>query len=93
MSKDGNYYIISLAANNKNVKRVKETLQYSSGEFVYKYGTKDTIRIIYYEEQIDETTRIIVYKDVDENNSKRKSYQHLVDMEKKLFPGELRLVL
>jgi len=80
MSKDGNCYIIPLAVSNKNVKRIKKTLQYTSGEFVYKSGRKDTARIIYYEEQIDEATRIIVYKDVDENNSKRKSYQQLMDM-------------
>ena len=80
MSMDGNCYIIPLAVSNKNVKRIKKTLQYTSGEFVYKSGRKDTARIIYYEEQIDEATRIIVYKDVDENNSKRKSYQQLMDM-------------
>ena len=80
MSKDGNCYIIPLAVSNKNVKRIKKTLQYTSGEFVYKSGRKDTARIIYYEEQIDNDTRIIVYKDVDENNSKRKSYQQLMDM-------------
>ena len=78
MSRDGNCYIIPLAVSNKNVKRIKETLQYTSGEFVYKSGRKDTARIIYYEEQIDDATRIIVYKDVDENNSKRKSYQQLI---------------
>ena len=88
MSKDGNCYIIPLAVSNKNVKRIKETLQYTSGEFVYKSGRKDTARIIYYEEQIDETTRIIVYKDVDENNSKRKSYKQLMDMEEKNYTQE-----
>ena len=30
-------------------------------------------------EKIDDTTRIIVYKDEDENNSKRKSYKQLMD--------------
>ena len=80
MSKDGNSYIIPLALSNKNVKRIKKTLKYSSGEFVYKVSRKETARIIYYEERINETTRIIVYKDVDENNSKRKSYQQLMAM-------------
>ena len=80
MSKDGNCYIIPLAVSNKDVKRIKKNLQYTSGEFVYKFGRKDTARIIYYEEQTDESTRIIVYKDVDENNSKRKSYKQLMDM-------------
>ena len=80
MSKDGNCYILPLAVSNKNVKRIKKTLQYTSGEFVYKSGRKETARVIYYEEQIGDATRIIVYKDVDENNSKRKSYQQLMDM-------------
>ena len=80
MSKAGNCYIIPLAVSNKNVKRIKETLQYTSGGFVYKSGRKESDRVIYYDEQIDEATRIIVYKDVDENNSKRKSYQQLMDM-------------
>ena len=35
---------------------------------------------MYYEEQIDENTRIIVYKDEDENNSKRKSYKQMIDL-------------
>ena len=80
MSRDGNCYIIPLAVSNKNVKRIKKNLKYISGEFVYKSGRKDTARIIYYEEKIDEVTRIIVYKDVDENNSKRKSYKQLMDV-------------
>ena len=79
MSKDGNCYIIPLSGNNKNLTRIKKDLNYSSGEFVYKSGKKDSARIIYYEEQIDEKTRVIVYKDVDENNSKRKSYQQLME--------------
>ena len=80
MSENGNCYIIPLAVSNKNVKRIKKNMQYTSGEFVYKSGRKDTARVIYYEENIDETTRIIDYKDVDENNSKRKSYKQLMDM-------------
>ena len=32
------------------------------------------------EERIDEKTRIIVYKDEDENNSKRKSYKQMIDL-------------
>lgn len=79
MSKDGNCYIIPLANSNKDLKRIKKTLQYNSGEFVYKSGRKDTARIIYYEESLDEKTRIIVYKDTDENNSKRKSYKQLME--------------
>lgn len=79
MSQDGNSYIMPVPANNKNFKRIKKSLAYTSGEFVYKSGNKDCARIIYYEEKIDDTTRIIVFKDEDENNSKRKSYKQLMD--------------
>lgn len=78
MSQNGNSYIIPLNMNNKQFSRIKETLEYSSGEFVYQAGSKETARIIYYEEQIDEKTRITVFKDVDENNSKRKNYQRMI---------------
>ena len=80
MSKDGNCYIIPLPSNNSDFKRIKKTLAYTSGEFVYKSGKKNCARIVYYEEQIDEAARIIVYKDVDENNSKRKSYKQMMDL-------------
>ena len=80
MSKNGNTYIIPLQTSNKNVKRIKAHLAYTSGEFVYKSSKKETARIVYYEEPLDEKTRIIVYKDMDENNSKRKSYQQYMDL-------------
>ena len=80
MSKDENSYIIPLPSNNPNWKRIKKTLAYTSGEFVYKVSAKETARIIYYEEMIDEKVRICVFKDVDENNSKRKNYQQLIDL-------------
>lgn len=79
MSKDGNCYIIPVPSNSRDFKRIKKTLQYTSGEFVYRSGRKDSARIIYYEETLDEKIRIIVYKDVDENNSKRKNYKRLMD--------------
>lgn len=78
MSQNGNCYIIPVPSNDKNFKRIKETLTYTSGEFIYKSGRNESARIIYYEEQIDKKTRIIVYKDVDENNSKRKSYKQMM---------------
>lgn len=76
MSTNGNCYVIPLAVNNSNFTRIKETLEYSSGEFVYKDNTKNSARVVYYEENLDDNTRIIIYKDLDENNSKRKSYLH-----------------
>lgn len=78
MSENGNCYIIPLPSSDKNFKRIKETLSYTTGEFVYKPNKKDSARIVYYEEQIDALTRIIVFKDEDENNSKRKSYRQFM---------------
>lgn len=75
MSENGNTYIIPVPFNNKNFKKARENLVYDGGEFVYHSGRKETARILFHEEQVDETTRIIVFKDVDENNSKRKNYQ------------------
>ena len=80
MSKDGNCYIVPIPSTNSNFKRIKKTLAYTSGEFIYKSGKKNSARIVYYEEKIDEKTRIIVYKDEDENNSKRKSYKQMMDL-------------
>ena len=80
MSENGNCYIIPVPSNNKHFRRIKKTLAYTSGEFVYKAGKKECARIVYYEEQIDKKTRIIVYKDEDENNSKRKSYKQMIDL-------------
>lgn len=88
MSQNGNRYIIPVPSNCNHFKRIKKTLTYSSGEFVYKSGKKDCARIVYYEERIDETTRIIVYKDEDENNSKRKSYKQLMDAGEKNYTQE-----
>lgn len=84
MSTNGNSYIIPVAKNNKEFVRIKKTLEYSSGEFIYKADSRDTARIVYYEETLaDQKTRIIVYKDEDENNSKRKSYMmHMEEGEK-----------
>ena len=80
MSQNGNCYIIPVPSTNRNFKRIKETLSYTSGEFVYKSGKKNCARIVYYEEKIDDNVRIIVYRDEDENNSKRKSYKQMIDL-------------
>ena len=41
MSQNGNCYIIPLPSNNGNFKRIKKTLAYTSGEFVYKSGKRN----------------------------------------------------
>jgi len=88
MSKNGNCYTIPLPQSNSNFKRIKKDLQYTSGEFVYKSGKKDSARIVYYEEKISDTKRVIFFKDMDENNSKRKSYRSLMALEEPGYTKE-----
>lgn len=88
VSENNNCYIIPVPSNNTNLKRIKETLTYNSGEFVYRLGEKESARVVYYEEQINETTRIIAYKDMDENNSKCKNYKHMIALEENGYTEE-----
>lgn len=88
MSKDGNCYIIPVPQNNKHFKRIRKTLAYTSGEFVHESGKMNSSRIIYYEEWVDRKTRIIFYKDVDENNAKRKNYKRMMDLEENGYTSE-----
>lgn len=88
MSENGNTYIIPLPSNSTDFKRIKKNLVYDGGEFVYHAGMKETARIIYHEERIDDTTRVIVFKDVDENNSKRKSYKMQMDLNEEGYTEE-----
>ena len=85
MSQNGNTYIVPRHASCREFKRIKNTLDYSSGEFVYAAGRKDTARIVYQEEKLDDHTRLIVFKDMDENNSKRKNYKRLMDLEENKY--------
>ena len=68
------YNIIIRTAYNRDISYIEKNDD--TGEFVYKSGRKDTARIVYQEETIDETTRMIVFKDMDENNSKGKGTLH-----------------
>lgn len=65
MSANGNSYVLPISESNGRVKKIKQNLQFASGEFVYKAGSKLSARVVYYEERIDEKTRILAYKDMD----------------------------
>lgn len=88
MSGNGNTYIIPLPGYTKIYKRIKENLTFSSGEFVYKSSKRVTSRVVFYEEKINDRTRVIVYKDIDENNAKRKSYKMAMDCNEKGYTQE-----
>ena len=79
MSSNGNCYIIPVQSNNKYFKKIKESLTYSTGEFIYVTESNTSARIVYQEEPISEGKRLIVFKDEDENNSKRKSYKLMME--------------
>ena len=80
MSQNGNTYIIYLPSTTKTFKKIRKSLVFSSGEFIYTEDKKNSASIVYYEEKLDEKTPIIVYKDEDENNSKRKNYLRLLSL-------------
>ena len=79
MSRNGNSYIVPLPSSSPTFKRIRASLSYDSGEFVYRPSRKESARIVFHEEKIDEMKRVVVYMDVDENNSKRKSYKQSMD--------------
>ena len=80
MSKDGNRYIIPVPANNKHYKQMIEDVKFSSGEFVYRAGKKDPSRVEYFEKEVSPGHRIIFFRNIDENNSTRKSYMIRMSM-------------
>lgn len=80
MSSDGNSYIIPVPKSNKELKKILKTLTYSSGEFLYRGDTKYRSRVVFYEKYINKDTRIIVFKNIDENNRKRGEYMHHINL-------------
>ena len=88
MSKDGNTYIIPVHTNHVEFKKMKDNLTFSSGEFIYSSGKKETARIVYQEKVLPEGKRLLVFKDMDENNSKRKSYKRNMDLEETGYTQE-----
>lgn len=88
MSSNGNSYIIPVTSKNSDFVRIKENLQYTSGEFIYSSGRKECARVVFYEEKISETQRMIIFKDLDENNSNRKSFLKCMDENEKGYTME-----
>ena len=57
---------------DKDIQEDQEVSGFLFRRVIYTEDKKNSANIVYYEEKLDEKTRVIVYKDEDENNSKRK---------------------
>lgn len=88
MSENGNSYIIPLPSSSPVFKRLHKSVTFSSGEFIYRSGKNDSARIVFQEEDLGNGKRVIVYKDVDENNSKRKNYLRLLELGENAYTQE-----
>lgn len=88
MSKDGNTYIIPVHTNNSNFKKIKDTLTFSSGEFIYRADKKNRARIVFQKQDLNDGKTLYVFKDLDENNSKCKSYKYNIDLEESGYTEE-----
>ncbi|MCR5420345.1 MAG: transposase [Lachnospiraceae bacterium] len=88
MSSNGNTYATPVRSNDKDYTRIKETLEFDN-EFIYKPSKKETAHILYHDEQLDNDVRIIVYKDIDENNSTIKNYLTMLDLGENGYTQEI----
>lgn len=85
-SQNGNTYIIPLSPNLNTHKAAMAQCQYNRS-FYYRAGKKHS-RIEYYEMELPGNKRVIVYRDIDENEKKRFNYQRNIDAGKKGYTKE-----
>lgn len=85
-SQKGNSYIIPLPSHLNVFKETMSALKYQN-YFYYRSGKKHA-RILYYEREVSDTTRVLVFKDVDENEKCRYNYQHNIDLGKNGYTQE-----
>lgn len=88
MSSNGNTYATPVKSNDKDFTRIKATLKYDR-EFIYKPSKKETAHIQYYEKELKDGSRMIIYKDIDENNSTIKNYLYMLDMGENGYTQEM----
>lgn len=85
-SRRGNTYIIPLPSHLNLFKETMSELKYQS-YFYYRSGKKHA-RILYYERQVSDKVRVLVFKDIDENEKSRYNFQHNIDLGKKGYTQE-----
>ncbi len=86
MSKNGNRYIIPVPSHLKVFKESMAQLKYTN--YFYYVSGKKHARIQYYERSISDTERIVIFRDVDENEKCRYNYQRCIDQGKKGYTSE-----
>lgn len=82
----GNSYIIPVPAHLKVFRESMAQLKYTN-YFYYAAGKKHT-RVQYYERKLSDTERILIFRDVDENEKCRFNYQRCIDQGKKGYTAE-----
>ena len=76
-SKNGSTFIIPLPSNTKLFKDTMTTIKYT-GEFYYRRGKKHT-RVEYMEREIETGRKLVVCRDLDENEKTRYNYLRCID--------------
>ncbi len=80
MSKNGNHYIIPVPSHLKVFKKSMAQLKYTN--YFYYVSGKKHARIQYCEQVISDTERILIFRDVDENEKCRYNDQHCIEQGK-----------
>ena len=76
-SKNGSTFIIPLPSHTKLFKDVMSTLKYT-GEFYYHRGKKHT-RVEYMERDINDGRKVVICRDLEENEKRRYNYLRCID--------------
>ena len=85
-SQNGNSYIIPVPSHLNSFKETMAQVKYT-GSFYYRSGKKHS-RVQYFERKVTDTRRIIVSRDIDENEKCRFNYQRCIDQGKKGYTPE-----
>ena len=86
LSGNGNSYIVPVPSHLKVFKESMEQVKYT--HYFYYVSGKKHARIQYCERKISDTKRILVFRDVDENEKCRYNYQRCIDQGKKGYTPE-----
>ncbi len=86
MSENGNRYIIPIPSHLKVFRESMAQLKYTN--YFYYVSGKKHARIQYCERKISDTERVLIFRDVDENEKCRYNYQRCIDQGKKGYTPE-----
>lgn len=86
LSLNGNSYIIPIPSHLKVFKESMAALKYT--HYFYYVSGKKHARIQYFERKISDTERVLIFRDVDENEKCLFNYQRCIDQGKKGYTPE-----